>query len=96
MRRLIAALLLAAGPAAAQAPGAPAAVPPPDAAFCLKVARQGMACRAEHGDPITGNAMAFGGCMMRGMGTQDSLRLALLLERARNSWATALMECARR
>lgn len=92
MRRAVLLLLLAATPAMAQAP----AVPPPDAAFCLKVARQGLSCRAEHGDPVTGNTVAFGACMVRGMGAGDSLRLALLLERARNSWSGALMECARR
>ena len=93
MRRVALLLALLAAPAAAQMPAPPA---PPDAAFCLKVARQGMTCRAEYGDPVTGNAAGFGACMMRGMGAQDTLRLALLLERARNAWSGALMECARR
>ncbi len=88
-------LLLALGlPSVAIAQGAPG--PAADAAFCLRVARHGLTCRAEHGDPVTGNAAGFGVCMMRGLGAVDALRAVALLERARNSWAGALAECARR
>ncbi|WP_426956377.1 hypothetical protein [Muricoccus radiodurans] len=86
---LILSLLL---PGAALAQGAP----PADAAFCLRVVQHGMACRAQHGDPLTGNTVAFGACMTRALGVQDALRAVALLDRARGSWAGALMECARR
>jgi hypothetical protein len=83
----IAALLLLAGPAAAQAP---AGTPEQKRAFCQRVAAAALRC-----GPTT-DLVGLSSCLVRTLPWQDSLRVGQVAAASRGDVAALLTECGAR